>query len=106
MRGQLLGRREARRLSRRFSLVGVETPPQRLQEMLSGAPATDDEWTDVNFALIATRLDHEKRVVKFQRLRRRATCSLICAGLILVALNFLICLAYIFFSLTQNAAAV
>ncbi len=60
---------------------------------------------DVKFALIVTQLNHEKRVAKFHRLQRRATHSLICLGLVLVALNFLICLAYIFFSLTQHAAA-
>lgn len=99
VRGQILGRRQARRLSQHFARVGVEAPPKRLQEMLLGAPAADEEWTDVKFALIVTQLNHEKRVAKFHRLQRRATHSLICLGLVLVALNFLICLAYIFFSL-------
>lgn len=105
VRGQILGRRQARRLSQHFARVGVEAPPKRLQEMLLGAPAADEEWTDVKFALIVTQLNHEKRVAKFHRLQRRATHSLICLGLVLVALNFLICLAYILFSLTQHAAA-
>ncbi|CNM45604.1 membrane protein [Mycobacterium tuberculosis] len=67
MRGQILGRRQARRLSQHFARVGVEAPPKRLQEMLLGAPAADEEWTDVKFALIVTQLNHEKRVAKFHR---------------------------------------
>lgn len=68
VRGQILGRRQARRLSQHFARVGVEAPPKRLQEMLLGAPAADEEWTDVKFALIVTQLNHEKRVAKFHRL--------------------------------------
>ncbi len=55
--------------------------------MLLGAPAADEEWTDVKFALIVTQLNHEARRGKFHRLQRRATHSLICLGLVLVALN-------------------
>ncbi|BBX98870.1 hypothetical protein [Mycobacterium lacus] len=103
MRGQPLGRRRARRLCRRFARVGVETPPGRLQAILAGAPAAENELTDVKFALIATQLNHEKRVATFKRLQRRGTRSLIFVGLFLVMLNFLFCLAYALLNLTQQA---
>jgi len=100
----MLGRRRARRLSQRFAHVGVETPPKRLQQIVSGAPAADDEVTDVNFALIAIQVNHEDRVAKFKRLQRRSTRSLILAGLILVELNFLFCIAYLLLNLTEQAS--
>lgn len=104
VRNQILGRRQARRLSRRFARVGVATPPQRLQQMLAGAPVADHEVADVNFALIATQLRHEQLVAKFARLKRRGTRSLIFVGLVLVTLNFLFCMAYVLFSLTLEAS--
>ena len=76
VRKQVLGRRQARRLSRRFARVGVDTPPQRLQQMLAGAPVADDEVTDVNFALIATQLRHEQLVAKIARLKRPRAAAL------------------------------
>jgi hypothetical protein len=103
MRGQVLGRRQARRLSRRCARVGVQTHPERLQQMVAGVPATDHEITDVNFALIATRINQEKRAAKFKDLRRRSTRSLIFAGLVLIVLNFLFCVAYVLLNLTEQA---
>ncbi|WP_085250357.1 hypothetical protein [Mycobacterium riyadhense] len=104
MRDQLLSHRQARRLSRRFVGVGVKVPPKRLQQMLAGMPASACELTDVNFAFIATRLLHEKRVAKFNQLKRRSTRSAIFAGLVLVVLNFLFCMAYVFVNLTQQSS--
>ena len=103
MRGDVLGRRQARRLCRRCERVGVQTRPERLQQMVAGVPVTDDEITDVNFALIATRFDQEKRAAKFKRLRRQGTRSLIFAGLVLVVLNFLFCIAYLLLNLSDQA---
>ncbi len=71
--------------------------------MVAGVPVTDDEITDVNFALIATRFDQEKRAAKFKRLRRQGTRSLIFAGLVLVVLNFLFCIAYLLLNLSDQA---
>jgi hypothetical protein len=105
MRGDILGRSQARRLSRRFARVGVEIPPLRLREMLAGAPVADDEMTSVNFALIAIQINREKRLAKLEHLRRRFGHALISVGLAIVALNFLVCIAYLFFSLTQQASA-
>ncbi len=104
MRGQYLGRRQARRLSRRFALVGVDIPPTRLQQLVTGSPVADQELTDVNFALIATQYLRDKKAARTTYLQRRCRHALICAGLILVALNFLFCIAYLFFTLTQQAA--
>lgn len=100
----MLGRRGARRLSKHFARVGVETPPERLQEIVAGAPAADDEVTDVNFALIATQINREERVAKFKRLKRQGINSLIFAGLILVVLNFLFCVAYLLLNLTEQTS--
>jgi hypothetical protein len=104
LRNQVLSRRQARRLSRRFARVGVNTPPQRLCQMLAGVPAAADEVTDVHFAFIATRLRREQLSAKFKRLKRRGARSLLFIGLVLVTLNFLFCMAYALFSLTLEAA--
>jgi hypothetical protein len=71
--------------------------------MVAGAPATDYEVTDVNFALIAMELDREARIARYKRLKRRSTRSLIFAGLVLVVLNFLFCMAYVLLNLVQQA---
>ena len=71
--------------------------------MLTGAPVADCEVTDVNFALIAMQLDREARVAKYKRLKRLGTRSLMLAGLVLVVLNFLICIAYVLLNLAQQA---
>ncbi|MGB8391141.1 hypothetical protein [Mycobacterium sp.] len=103
MRYQPLGRRRARRLSQRFANVGVQTEPERLLAMLAGAPVPDDEVTDVNFALIALQMNREARDAKFKRLKRRGIRSLMFAGLVLVVLNFLFCIAYLLLNLAQQA---
>jgi hypothetical protein len=82
--------------------VGVETLPERLQQMLAGVPFADDEVTDVSFALIATQMNREARAAKLKRLQRRGTLSLMFAGLILVVLNFLFCVAYVLLNLAQQ----
>ena len=69
VRNQTVGRRQARRLSRRFARVGVTTPPDRLRQMLAGAPAAYAEVADFNFALIATQLKREQLVAKIRRMR-------------------------------------
>ena len=71
--------------------------------MLAGVPVADAEVTDVNFALIAMQLNREARGAKFKRLKRQGTRSLLSAGLVLVVLNFLFCVAYLLLNLTQQA---
>src|SRR5271167_4838168 len=57
---QIVGRRQARRLSRRFAREGITTPPDRLRQMLAGAPAAYAEVADFNFALIATHFQRDQ----------------------------------------------
>ena len=71
--------------------------------MLAGVPVADAEVTDVNFALIAMQLNREARGAKFKRLKRQGTRSRLFAGLVLVVLNFLFCVAYLLLNLTQQA---
>jgi len=104
-RSHNLGRRQARQLCRRFERVGVVTAPERLRQILAGAPAADRELTDVKFAFIADQLNQEKQIAKYKRLKQRGTRSLIFAGLVLVVLNFLFCLAYVFLNLAHQAAS-
>lgn len=61
--------------------------------------------TDVKFAFAATEIKRQERVAKFQRWQRRSMRRLMVAGLVLVVLNFLLCMAYVFFLLTQHTTA-
>jgi hypothetical protein len=104
MRGHMLGRRQARRMCRNFSCVGVDTTPERLRQMSAGAPIGIDEVTAINFALIATEFRREERGAKLKQMQRRGTRSLILAALILVVLNFLFCVAYVLLNLAQQTS--
>lgn len=81
----------------------MRTAPERLRAMLAGAPVAAQEITDFNFALIAMQLNHEARAAKYKRLKKRGTRSLIFAGLVLVVLHFLMCVAYLLLNLAQQA---
>lgn len=72
--------------------------------MLEGAPLAAHELMNVNFALIAIRLDRELRAARYKRLRQRGTRSLMLAGLIMVVLNFLMCMAYVMLNLAEQSA--
>ncbi|OBJ11081.1 hypothetical protein A5739_01410 [Mycobacterium colombiense] len=85
--------------------MGVRTAPERLRQMLEGAPLAAHELMNVNFALIAIRLDRELRAARYKRLRQRGTRSLMFAGLVMVVLNFLVCMAYLLLlNLTEQSA--
>jgi hypothetical protein len=103
MRYQIVGQRRARRMCRSFADVGVDTGPVRLQQMLAGMPVTDDEVTDVNFALIATQIKRDERSAKLRQLQRQGARTLMFAGMTLLVLNFLFCLAYVMLNLTDQA---
>ena len=105
LRDQSLSRRRARQISRRFAGVGVGIAPVRLQQIAAGAPFASDELFDVRFALCATEFKREERHAKFERARRRVVHCLIVAGLILAALNLLLCMAYVFVSLALHESA-
>jgi hypothetical protein len=100
---QIVGRRQARRLSRRFARVGITTPPDRLRQMLAGAPAADAEVADFNFALIATQFKRDQFRARVRRIKRRGARSLLFVGMVLVTLNFLFCMAWALFNLTLEA---
>src|ERR1700748_1283723 len=104
MRYQTLARRRARRLCHSFERVGVRTAPERVREMLAGAPLAAHEMVNVKFALIALQLDREARVARYKRLKQRGTRSLMFAGLIMVVLNFLMCMAYLLLNLAEQSA--
>jgi hypothetical protein len=104
LHNQVLSHRQARRLSRRFASVGVETQPHRIQQLLAGIPLAAGEAADINFALIALQLRREQLMAKYARLKRRGARSLIFVGLVLVTLNFLFCMAYALFSLTLESS--
>lgn len=72
--------------------------------MLSGAPLAAQEVVNVNFALIALQLNREARVARYKRLKQRGTRSLMFAGLIMVVLNFLMCMAYVLLNLAEQSA--
>jgi len=105
MQDRALTRGQARRLSRRFGDVGVAIPATRLRQIAAGASARDDELTDVSFAIAATLMQEEQRLAKLKRHQRRVVRWLIVAGLVLLLLNSLMCMAYLFFSMTLHAYA-
>jgi hypothetical protein len=100
-----LGRRQARRMSRRFARVGVGIPPARLREIAAGADPVSDEATDVRFALAATEMQREQRAARFKRSKKRGIQLLIVAGLILATLNLIACAVYIFVSVLLHESA-
>jgi hypothetical protein len=103
-RDRVLTRWQARRLSRRFCDVGVQIPATRLQQIAAGASADDDELVDVSFALTATELQREERHAKLKRTQRRAVRWLMVAGLTLLVLNSLLCVAYLLLGLAWQAS--
>jgi hypothetical protein len=93
---------ELRRLSRRFGAVGVDIPPDRLREIAVRGPASEREWVDVSFALVATNLLTDQRRTRRTRARRRLAHWSVIAGAVVVALGVLLCLGLLFFVLTQQ----
>jgi hypothetical protein len=58
-------------MSHRFTEVGVEFTPDRLREISGGAPVTDDELDDIEYALAATEDSEQERERLYKRERRR-----------------------------------
>jgi hypothetical protein len=100
----IVGRRQARRLSRRFARVGVTTPPDRVRMMLAGSPAAHAEVADFHFAMIATEFKRDQYRARVRRVKRRAARTLLFVGMVLITLNFLFCMAWALFKLTLEAA--
>jgi len=91
-------------MSRHFAGVGVGIPAARLREIASGAPVDSDEWVDVIFGLTASEIKREERSAKIARSRRRGTHWLIVAGMVLVALNALLCMACALLTFMEHAS--
>ncbi|MGH3961197.1 hypothetical protein [Mycobacterium sp.] len=89
-------------MSRQFAGVGVGIPAARLREIAAGAPCASDEFVNVNFAIVATETKREERIAKFKRSRRRAVYWLIVSGMVLAALNLLLCMTYVFIILALH----
>jgi hypothetical protein len=98
------GRRQARRLSRRFARVGVSTSPDRIRQMLAGSPVAHAEMCDFNFAVIATQYRRDQLRARVRRMKRRGARSLLFVGMVLVTLNFLFCMAWALFNLTLESS--
>ena len=90
-------------MSRRFGDVGVVIPATRLRQISAGACAGEAELTDVGFAIAATEIQREQRLAKLKRNQRRLVRWLMVAGLVLLLLNALLCMAYVFFSMALHA---
>ena len=101
---QVVGRWQARRLSRRFARVGVSTSPDRLRQMLAGSPVAQAEVCDFDFARIAAQFERDQFRARVRRVKRRGARSLLFVGMVLVTLNFLFCMAWALFNLTLDAA--
>ena len=97
----VLTRRQARRMSREFAGVGVQIPPERLQQISAGAPIFGDEHVDVNFALVATACNVEARVSRFQEMRRQVARGLLVGAMVVLSLIVLIALTLAMLSMVQ-----
>jgi hypothetical protein len=101
----VLSRRDARRMSRSFARVGVAILPARLRQIAAGGAVPSGELAELKFALIVTQIQRERRHTKFERGRRRLLWWLLIVGLALVALNALISIEYLLFSISQQSPA-
>lgn len=101
----MLSCRQARRISRSFAGVGVAIAPVRLQQIAAGSACANDELTDVKFALAATQIVRDERRARSERRRRCGTRCLVFAGLVIAALNILICMALVMLSALEHSSA-
>ncbi|CAM5722353.1 hypothetical protein MAUB1S_00847 [Mycolicibacterium aubagnense] len=96
-----LTRGQARRLSRRFAVAGVQIEPGRLQEIAAGAATVGSEHIDVAFAIVAVGYVEECRNAKLTRIRRRMGRWLLVGAMIVLSLSLLISLAMAMLTLMQ-----
>ena len=100
--GQPVSRRQLRRLSRQLSAVGVAVPAHRLRQIAQGDSATARESVNMAFADLATHIRREERHAKLSRAQRHCLHWVIVAVAVVVALNVLLCLGLLFFSLATH----
>lgn len=94
--------RRLRRLSRRFTAVGVHIPPARLAQIAAGRPHSDDERFDVAFAVTALQIEREQRRATANRVQRRCVHSVVVLIATVVALGVLLCIGLTFFLLAAH----
>ncbi|MEB3022009.1 hypothetical protein [[Mycobacterium] crassicus] len=92
-------------MSRSFAGVGVRVPAARLRQVAAGSPLASSESIDYTFALAATAIQREQRLARAKRNRRRLVHALVVAGLMVAAVNLLICMGYVFVSLALHEPA-
>jgi hypothetical protein len=100
--GQPVSRRKLRRLRRRLESVGVDVPADRLRRIAAGDPPTAAELVDITFADLATSLRGDQRHRKRVRAQRYCLHSAVVIGATVVALNLLVCLGLLFFTLAAH----
>ena len=61
--------RQARRMRREFARVGVCVSADRLREITAGAAASEEERTDIEFAMAVTEKRIQKQLNNIQRRR-------------------------------------
>ena len=76
----------------------------RLRQIAAGAIVGEDELTNVSFALTATELQREERHAKLKLRQRQAVQWVIVAGLTLLVLASLLCVAYLVLGLAWQAS--
>ena len=101
--GHPVSRRQLRRLSRQLADVGTPMAPKRLKQIAHGDPATPAELVDINFAQLTTGIRRSDRRSKRSRAQRLCLRWLIFAAAVVVALNALLCLGLLFFSLATHS---
>jgi hypothetical protein len=90
MRDHCLSRRQARLMSRRFADVGVGIDAARLREIATGAPASEAELIDVEFAVYASEFKHDQLLAKYEHAKRECVKGLFVVAMTLVMLGFLL----------------
>ncbi|WP_232423310.1 hypothetical protein [Mycobacterium sp. 155] len=89
-------------MSRRFSDVGVGIAAARLREIATGAPVSDAELTDVEFAAYASEFKHDELLAKYGRAKRECIRALLVVAITLVVLGFLLAAAVCVLSVTLH----
>ena len=89
-------------MSRRFSDVGVGIAAARLREIATGAPVSEAELIDVEFALVAGELKHDELLAKYEHAKRQCVRGLLVAAMTFVALGILLSMTVLMLSLAVH----
>ncbi|WP_019973340.1 hypothetical protein [Mycobacterium sp. 141] len=89
-------------MSRRFADVGVGIAAARLREIATGAPVSDAELTDVEFAAYASELKHDEVLAKYEHAKRKCIRGLLVVAMTLVVLGFLLTATVCMLSVTLH----